>query len=108
MTKLEGTRFVEVLMNDEEFARRAAEITTADELISLAAEADLVISPEDAEDIMQQVADKRGGELSEEELENVSGGLGYLATCAVFGGVAGVVFGLLVVGAYYLYRKYGR
>ena len=108
MTKQEGTKFVEAMMNDEAFAERAAAVATPEELISLAAEADVDISSEDANTIMEQVTTARSGELSETDLENVSGGLGYLATCAVFGGVAGVVFGLIVVGAYYLYRKYGR
>ncbi len=108
MTDLEGRQFVEAMMNDSSFAQRAAEITTPEELITLAKEVGVIISAEDASLIMTQVAEKRNGELTDEELENVSGGLGYLATCAVFGGVAGVVFGLIVVGAYYLYRKYGR
>ena len=60
-------------MISEEIIRRARAADSADELISIAKESGIDLSPEGAERLFGSI---RNGELSDEALENASGGCG--------------------------------
>ena len=108
MNTFDYTSFYEKLQNDEEYGRKVADSKTAEELIPLLAEANLVVTSDEANEILAQVDHRiNAGELDDELLEMVNGGLGlaYLGKCALCGGVAGIGFGILAVGLYYAYRK---
>lgn len=106
MTTIDNQKFVAALSNDEAYALRVAEVTTPKALVELMKEKDITVTIEEAADLLRQAKEKmESDELDEEVLDVVNGGLGYLATCAAFGGAAGVVLGLCAVGLYYAYRK---
>ena len=60
-------------MLNEEIIRRARAASSADELISIAKDSGIDLSPEGAERLFGSI---RNGELSDEALENASGGCG--------------------------------
>jgi len=106
MTTIDNQKFIAALSEDESYALRVAEATTPEALVELMKEKDITVAVEEAADLFRQAKEKlKSDELDEEVLEAANGGLGYLATCAAFGGATGVVFGLVVVGLYYAYRK---
>jgi len=106
MTNLESTKFLTAMQENEEYAMRVAQAEAPEDLAALFKEIGIDITAEEAADLMAQAKAKlESGELDEEMLDNVSGGVGYLLGCIIYGGVAGVVLGLVVVGVYYAYKK---
>lgn len=59
-------------MNLQELMEKAKEAKTPEELLALAKEADMELSPQEAEETFALLNKK--GELSDEELDNVAGG----------------------------------
>lgn len=65
---------LEALKGNETFAKEMATVTTAEELQALFARYDLEFSVEEAQEMLDEVKKADNAELSEEDLENVSGG----------------------------------
>lgn len=106
MTNIDSQKFISAISEDVAYAKRVSEANTPKALADLMKEKDICISTEEAADLLRQAKEKlESEELDEDILDAVNGGLGYLATCAAFGGGAGVVLGLVAVGLYYAYRK---
>ena len=77
---------------DEEFVVSIMNMETAEEVQAALAEKEIEISVEEIEAIREKLISK-DGELSEEDLEDVSGGVVITATvtgilCAIFGGIS--------------------
>ncbi len=59
-------------MNKEEFISKLKLAKSADDILALAKENGIEMTPEKAEELFEQLS---GGELSDEQLENVAGGM---------------------------------
>ncbi len=59
-------------MNKEEFLARLKGVKSADDIIALAKESGIEIAPDKAKELFEQMS---GNELSDEQLENVAGGM---------------------------------
>ena len=60
-------------MNKEEFLAKLKELSSADDILALAKENGIEMTPEKAKELFEQLS---GGELTDEQLENVAGGKG--------------------------------
>lgn len=91
---------VRALMESEEFGKEIENVETADELKTALESHDVEISLQEVDEICAGIASK-SSDLSEDDLDNVSGG-GFLAGCAIVAGawavsyVAGYVAGKVI------------
>ena len=91
------------LFESEQFKEEASKIQTAEELQSLFAEHGVDLTMEEVIDLCAAIAAQMGeAELSEEDLENVAGGIGLVTVGLICLGVGCI--GGLAVGIYNGYR----
>lgn len=85
------------VFENEAFVQELADATSAAELKRLLSLKDIRVSEEGAEEIFSQILRiKNGGELSEEELDQVGGGW------------VGFGIGVIAVGTFYIVYKIGK
>ncbi len=58
-------------MNKEEFLAKLKDVRSADDILALAKENGIEMTPEKAKELFEQLS---GGELTDEQLESVAGG----------------------------------
>ena len=95
------TEMLTNLFQNEEFKKDAAELTTAEELQALISRYGVALSMDEVHNMCGQIAQQMNqDELTEEDLENVSGGFTIIgSTLIVLKGAKAVVFGVACIGA---------
>ncbi len=88
---------IEKAMESEEFTEKVAMCNSAEELRSVFSGAGIELSIDEVEGLVANVKERLAGgeELSEEALEGVSGGIGFVGALVIVGGayVAGRLYG---------------
>lgn len=97
MTAEMTTAIRTALLNDEDFAKELVACVTAVDLADVLDRAGISCTAADIDEIIGEANTAMDGEMTEDMLEQVSGGFvittGYLITCAVLGAAAGVAGG---------------
>ena len=75
MTAEERNKKLEEALKDEAFAKALAEVKTEEDLKKVFDDRGIEVSPEDIKELMAEAAKEEKGELDEEALEEVSGGM---------------------------------
>lgn len=102
---LEMKALTEELMADEDFVKNIEQAKTEEEYIEAFTEKGIDVTSEDLADTVKELSSRKSGELNEEDLEVVQGGViisAALARMLIIYGII-VVVGLLV--SYWQYRK---
>lgn len=110
MNEQTKTMVEEALEKDETLAVRLCEAKTTDEVVELFRAIGIEMDAEAADSFLDMVTKDLSGELSEADLEEVSGGFiatATLAGCVIYGVFAGIVIAACCLAAYKII-KYGR
>lgn len=97
MTQEKNDMLVKAMLDNDQLLADISRANTADDLHTIFQQAGLDVSMEESEELM--AAARNNGELSEQDLEKVSGGFlgitaAYLITCAIVGAASGAAIGL--------------
>jgi predicted ribosomally synthesized peptide with nif11-like leader len=87
MSQDEMQKKIEALVNNAEFAEKLSRCETCDEIAALFGTEGIAVSGEELETAMERIsAQNENGEISEDDLEQVSGGSGlaFLVGCILF------------------------
>lgn len=85
MTQTELKKKLDELNENEEFVSRMAECESIEEMVSLFGEQGIIVDADELESALKfSAVQSEDGELSEDSLENVSGGIAFATLCAAW------------------------